>query len=380
MHPASIFSYYPTYSILDEIVSINNYDTLHIYVDLKNCLQSLYMEHTIVNIVNSSKILGTQRDSTIFTSVLSFLSFHKLYAAKRNIKIKFFLFFESGESYYHTNISKRYKISRRIDDLYGLDAVDREVFFDTVRQNLNLIENALNRVPSVKVLRLLNFEADFIPYYLITRKLVDTNSNVAHITYSNDHDLQQTIGDHSYIYSKTPQSKKIIKKGDGMKSQLRCDCCLPDEMQPLAIAILGDPGDDVEGIKGVGPKRFLGISDQLIKMTGGMDKLYDNVMMGREIFDPSGIFKNKYLNKVIFEEKERKLISNNLKLVSFELISRVFEDPPDTEILSKKKKLSKILNDENIVPLDRVKNVLEMWRIDFLFEDLSAIYHGYMEA
>jgi hypothetical protein len=35
MHPSSLLSYYPTYSILDEILSKNNYKKLSIYIDLK---------------------------------------------------------------------------------------------------------------------------------------------------------------------------------------------------------------------------------------------------------------------------------------------------------------------------------------------------------
>jgi len=376
MHPSSILSYYPTYSILDEIISYNDYDVINVYVDLKNCLQSIYMEHTIVNMVESTKLSG-QHDTSVFTSLLSFLSFHRVYAARRNIKIKFYIFYESGRSYYHNNVSKKYKVSRRIDDLYGLDAVDRKTFFEVIRNNLALIENAGNRLPDIKVLRLLNFEADFIPYYLTTRKLVETDPNVAHVVYSNDHDLCQTVNDHCYIFSKVPYKKRIIKKGEGMKQQLKCDCDLGDEIQPLAMAIIGDPGDDVDGVKGVGPKRFLSNAKDLLKMTGGMEQLYENVLKGKQIFDTKGIIKNKYINKILSEEEKRKLISNNLRLVSFELISRYFDDPDTTEMLERRKNLLKVLDTNDIVKLDRMREVLEMNRIDIQGDDLENIYHGY---
>jgi len=376
MHPSSIMSYYPTYSVLDEIVSFNNYETLHIYVDLKNCLQSIYMEHTIVNLVESTKLSG-QHDTSVFTSLLSFLSFHRVYAAKRHIKIKFFVFYESGRSYYHSNISKDYKISRRIDDLYGLNAVDRQLFFDIIRNNLSLVERAGNKMPDINVLRLLNFEADFIPYYLITRKLVDTSPSTAHVVYSNDHDLCQTLNDHCFIFSKVPYKKRIVKKGEGMKSQLKCDCDLGDDLQPLAMAVIGDPGDDVYGVKGVGPKRFLSNATNLLKMTGGMEKLYGNIQKGAEIFDTTGIIKNKYINKILSEETNNKLISKNLRLVSFELISRVFDDPDTTELNERREKLLQTLQENEIVPLYRMREVLEMHRIDIQGDDLENIYHGY---
>jgi len=116
MHPSSLLSYYPTYSILDEIIAINNYNTLNIFIDLKNTLQTTYMEHAIVNILENSKNLK-YLDTSIFSSLIAFLSFHKMYGMKRGIDLNFIIFLESGHSYYHKNISKKYKISRRIDDL-----------------------------------------------------------------------------------------------------------------------------------------------------------------------------------------------------------------------------------------------------------------------
>lgn len=376
MHPASILSYYPTYSILDEIISYNEYDTLYLYIDLKNCLQSIYMEHTIVNLIESTKLTNIH-DPSVFISLLSFLSFHKIYASKRNIKIKFFIFYESGRSYYHQSICKKYKISRRIDDLYGLDAVDRELFVDIMRSNFILIERGCGRMPNVKILRLLNMEADFVPYYLTTRKLVETTPNIAHVVYSNDHDLVQFIGDHKYVFRKVPRRKEIIKKKGGMKVQLHRDCGLDDDLQPLAIAIMGDPGDDVDGIKGIGPKRFLDNAPELIKMVGGMNQLYENVMNGSKIFNPTGIIKNKYINNILKIEEKNGLISKNLKLVSFEIMSRYFHDPNTTEKLERKNKILKTLKDSNVAPLKRIKEVLERHRIDFQEEELDNIYFGY---
>ena len=139
MHPSSIISYYPTYAILDEIVSYKNYKKINIFVDLKNAMQTLYMEHAVVNLVESS-IRSKFIDTSIFTSLISFLSFHKIYSLKRNIDIDFYVFFETGQSFYHKNIDKRYKSSRKQDDLYGLDKEKRELFFEIIQKNLQLID------------------------------------------------------------------------------------------------------------------------------------------------------------------------------------------------------------------------------------------------
>ena len=119
MHPSSLLSYYPTYAILDEIVSFGNYKKLNIFIDLKNALQTTYMKHAIENIIDNSK--GSKHiDTSVFSSLISFLSFHKIYGVKRGIDTNFIIFFETGQSFYHKNIDKSYKISRRIDDLYEI--------------------------------------------------------------------------------------------------------------------------------------------------------------------------------------------------------------------------------------------------------------------
>lgn len=374
MHPATVLSYYPVYSLLDQIITYNNYDTLNIFVDLKNCLQSVYMEHTIINFIDSTKMSG-RHDTSVFTSLLAFISFHKKYAVKRNIKINFYVFFESGISYYHNNINKKYKISRRIDDLYGLDATDREMFFEILRQNFGLIEKAFNLMPDIKVIRLLNLEADFVPYYLMTRNYVDKSENVANITYSNDHDMAQNLMEHSYSFVKTPQGKSIFKAGDGMMRQCKKPWEGDDEYQPLAIAILGDPGDDVYGIKGIGPVTFLKIFPTLKKMVGTMDELNENVLANKSIFDTSVDYKNKHINKILDAEIKEKLISNNLKLVSFEILSRVFDDPDTTEMMGRKKRFENIMTEDKSVPIETMRTVLERNNVEILEGDLDEVYN-----
>jgi len=176
--------------ILDEICSYGNYKKLTIFIDLKNTLQTTYMEHAIVNILENTKQMKFM-DTSIFSSLISFLGFHKIYGMKRGLDINFIIFFESGHSYYHQNISKKYKISRKIDDLYGLEREDRELFWSVLSNNFKLIEKACNKLPKVKVINMSHFEADFIPYYLLSRKKVEYDGTVGYITYFNDNDLMQ---------------------------------------------------------------------------------------------------------------------------------------------------------------------------------------------
>ena len=357
MHPSSLFSYYPTYAILDEIMSYGNYKNLNIFIDLKNNMQTVYMEHAIVNIVETSK-KSKYLDTSVFSSLVSFLSFHKMYAMKRGFNVNFYIFFEVGESYYHKNISKQYKVSRKVDNLYGLDRQDRELFFQVLHANYQLIERAMNKVVNVKVIRLENLEADFIPYYLMTRNLIPSDPQTVNVVYSNDHDLWQCISRNCYVFSKSVTSKTIIGPGNVMKMYLKKDTTIPDEYLPLAMAVIGDSGDDVEGINGIGTSRFSDLFEELVKHCGTMNEIYDKVEKNQELFSESVEVENKYLRTIIENEKSTKKISNNLKLVSFELISRALDTPTNTEMIKRREKIEKVINDNDVYSASSLKTAL----------------------
>ena len=374
MHPSSLLSYYPTYAILDEILAKNNYKKMMIYMDLKNNLQSTYMEHAIVNILESSK-KASRIDTSIFSSVVSFLSFHKIYGIKRGVDIDFVIFFESGRSSYHLNIDKNYKISRKVDDLYGLDRDDKDKFFKILSANFKLIEGTFSRVPGIKVFNMPRFEADFIPYYLMTRNKVPYDGSVAHVVYSNDHDLMQAVNNHSYMYAKSGKSKRIICANGVMSDYMKKPVEINDSYLPLAMSVIGDPGDDVKGIVNVGPARFLNMFDELISYTGNMEEIYKKVRKNKIIFDPiPSSIKNKYLRTVVDEEVNHRTVSKNLRLVSFELISREIDDPSSTEILEKRKLIENILNTEDKVSCNSLKKALEMHQVYLEESSVDFLY------
>ena len=313
----------------------------------------------------------------MFASLVSFISFHKVYGAKRNIKLNVFVFFETGDSFFHKNIYKKYKISRKIDQLYGLDSVKRELFFEILHKNYQLIERAFNLVPRVKVIRLVNLEADFIPYYLITRKVVSTEPNVGHIIYSNDHDLFQVVSDNVFVFSKSARVKKLIKKGEVMKEYLKFDASLDDSLLAITMAVVGDQGDDVDGLKQIGGKRAAECIKELVEIGGGLEQIYSNVVHDKPLF-PIELQENlnKYIVKIVSEENTSKIVSRNLKLVSFEVLSRFFDNPSSTEMSDKKSKVIQILNSQEIIPKDVLREGLEKSRVLFDDDDFSNLYYG----
>jgi|GEM_PF-1580881 len=376
MQPSSILSYYPNYEILDDILAHGSFDTLNIFMDLKNNLQALYMQHAIINLVENT-IRSKKYDTSIVSSIISFLAFHKLYAIKRKIDVNFYIFFETGRSYYHLNVSKKYKISRKIDKMPGIDKDKRDIFHQIVNKNLGLSERIFNRTPNSKVIHLKNLEADFIPYYLIKNRLVDTNPNVAQVVYSSDHDLLQciTAGENVFVYRKLGKKRRIAKKGDAVKEYLKFDIVpIPDEHYPLLMAVIGDQGDDVDGVRDIGPKRAAAIIEELVELVGGMENLYENVLEGNAIFStPSEKIKNKFTKSVVESEEKYKTVSNNLKLVSFEILSRVFHTPKNTEIIKKREYVESVMENNEIVPEEPMTEAL--FKTGVLIDDeLSTIY------
>jgi hypothetical protein len=366
MHPSSLLPYYPTYSVLDEVLAYGNYKTLNIYLDLKNTLQTTYMEHAVLNILDNSR--GKIIDTSVFTSLLSFLSFHKIYSIKRDIHINFYIFLENGSSFYHQNIDKEYKRNRKIGDFFGLPLTDIDTFFEVLRSNYSLMESVCNKIPSIKVIRLTNLEADFVPYYLITRNLVKINDDTAQLIYSNDHDFFQCISiDHCFIYNKGSNYKKILRQGNVMDHFLKTKSNISPEYVSLALSIIGDSSDNIKGVNGIGAKRFVDNFDTINKMIGGsMKNLYDNIQSNRDIFDMSSIDqKNKYINSIVEEEKNNQRVSRNMKLISFEILSRVLDDPPSTEMIDKRNSIINIIENNTLSTADVLSSTLGRFGMDF---------------
>lgn len=353
----NIISFYPTFSLLDRILSYGKYDTLNIFIDLKGIMKPLYMEHTRVNIVESTK-MSRRTDSSVFESLLEFFIFHKKYALKRGIKINFYVFYESGESFFHLHIDKKYKANRRIDNLSGLDKLGKEIFTDVIQKNLTLIEKTFNKIPNIKVIHLNHLEADFVPYYLIRNNMVDTSDNTCQLIYSNDHDLFQNIilSPNVYQFLKT-KNKSILKSGEIVNKYLKTNVNIPDEYFPLIMAILGDRGDGItDKVRSVGPKTVSKFIEKLVGLIGGMDTLYSKVFKGDAIFE-EGIENqtdNKQIYLVIEAERERSTISKNLKLMSFEMLSRYLDDPQTTEMLDRGKYIEDIMNDSTMAKSESI--------------------------
>ena len=162
-----------------------------------------------------------------------------------------------------------------------------------------------------------------------------------------------------------------------MKFLLKVDDDLPDIYHPLALSIIGDTGDDIYGVKGIGSKTFVRIFSDLVQIVGGMGKLYENVRKSRPIFNTSYVKNpNKYIESVLQEENMNRLISKNLKLISFELISRELDNPTSTEMAERKKQIYRTMVQKELVSINVMKEVLERGNVYIGSDDLETLYYN----
>ena len=273
---AAVLSYYPKYIYLDKVIADSGKKKIILYIDLKNCLRSLYIEPFVKNIINETN-RSRHFDISVFTSFLEFVSFHKSWAKKRNIELEMVIFFDQGKSDYHKKISNEYKGSRDISDMFHMGEEYTQLFFKILTKNYDMINNVGNKIPGVTVIRLEYMETDFIPYYLINRVYKNPEDSV-HLIYSNDKDFYQVLDKKNiYQFIKKPNKTKILSQQDVYIEYLGSPVHIDVSYMPLFHAINGDSGDDITGIKGIAQKTLLKISDDLPALVGSMDDVYKNI-------------------------------------------------------------------------------------------------------
>jgi len=112
----------------------------------------------------------------------------------------------------------------------------------------------------------------------------------------------------------------------------------------------------------------------MVKMIGGIKNLRSNVINESNIFNQDvNLIKNKNIKTIVDEERNNKIISNNLKLVDFNIISEFLDNGLNTEMLERRKYIRNILNDKKISPIQPLKTALNKLGI-YLQEELEVIY------
>jgi len=344
---SQLFSYYPKYEYLDSVVSATGRKDMNLYIDVKGCAQALFQEWAVKHILFNSEG-SRQIDTSLFSAIMDFISFHKQYARKRDLNLKMYFFMESGKSNYHKTIHPEYKSHRDSGDFFGLDMEKKDLFFTVLDKNYHVTEKIANKLPDVYFIRLSRMEADFIPWYLMKHVLPKEQVDAAlNIVYSTDKDMLQCLdAPNTYQFYKHYKTVKMISHKDIFSHWLKADLDVPDpaEWFPMALSIDGDAGDGFAGVRGVGSKTIAKVFEHVITLCGSsMDKVYERVKQKQPIFSKTYSPSNKALKKIIDSED---IIVRNLKLASYKLLSDYVNGDYPTEVFEKKKQIYSIIEND----------------------------------
>lgn len=337
---SQLFSYYPKYEYLDRVISTTAKKKLKLYIDFKSCGQALFQEWAVRHLINNSRD-SRLADTSLFFSVLNFISFHKQYAKKRNLDLKIYFFMESGKSSYHKEIYPDYKKGRGIGEFFGLDIESKELFFSVLDKNYHVISKVADKLPDVSFIRLNYLEADFVPYYLMNYVLDKEDvASSCNVIYSSDKDLCQCLETPNvYQYFKHYKTIEMIDQNHVFTHWIKEDINIEDRPKwlPLALSIVGDSGDDIPGVYGIGNKRLIKVFPQIMTLVGNsMDKVYENILAKKPIFDRSYFVGTPEIQKILENEKD---IVRNMKLISFKLLCEALEGGYPTDMIEKKKQI-----------------------------------------
>lgn len=354
-NPSQIFSYYPRYDYLDNVLAINNKKKLNLFIDVKGCATSLFQEWAVKIIVTNSQ--GNQIDTSLFSAVLQFIAYHKEYAVKRDIDLNIYFFMESGKSTYHLDIYKDYKANRKSTDLFGLDLPTKELFFKVLDTNYTVLERIVNKIPNCCFIRLKYLEADFVPYYLLKYGLKKEDvDNSVNIIYSNDKDMYQCLFEKNiYQFCRSYKHIKMVSHEDIYDNWIKVhiDSEKPASWFPLILAILGDSSDGFNGVFRIGPSKLKDCFEDIKGMCGNsMENVYYNIHHKLPIFqNPPSVPVTKNLNR-IYQEQE--VITRNVKLASYQLICDEMNEGYPAYMGERKHQIQTILENDVKIPSARV--------------------------
>jgi len=300
-----------------EILKSRNSKYVTFFIDLLSIAKGLFNKK-IVEIEISKFVENKKHIDTLYKELKKYID--ELNSKFEKYEPYFVVFYEEGISSIHKSINKNYKSERRYnfeDSIYeNIYSKLKKFYFELIYKNLNKYDN-------VSVIYLKNIEADFTPYYVINKNLMDTKSDEnTNFILSCDKDLLQCLEfDNTFQVVSRINKGKLEMKIFNKKSALEYlypkysyqKYKLDATYIPLVLSIAGDRSDNIKGIKGYGYAKTI----KYISQNNLPPKLYEL----KKIKDNYQLIKNNF-----------KLIENNYKLISFEEIINLIP----TDILENK--------------------------------------------
>lgn len=349
MSSGQVFSYYPKYQYLDNLISLSKRKRMKLYIDVKGCATAVFQQWVVQTILAQSKGSSIV-DTSLFNGILEFIAYHKLYSKKRNIPIEMYFFMETGNSSYHVGIYPDYKAHRKDVDFFGLGEVEREYYLSILRKNYVVAEKVVNKIPDCYFIKLDYLEADFMPYYLMKYELdkndVDSSINVI---YSLDKDMYQCLDSANiYQFFRHYKNVKMLNQDNFMSSWFKLEnynVGNAAEWFPMVLAILGDDCDGVPGIKGIGGVTFREMFEELKTICNySMTSVYDNIKLDKSIFNREVKTESKAIKKILDNEAS---IVRNLKLVSYKLLIDSMLGGYPVDMITKKNQIHECVSNKD---------------------------------
>ncbi|MCK5018209.1 MAG: hypothetical protein KAS32_14225 [Candidatus Peribacteraceae bacterium] len=379
--PKSLISAYPVQELTDLIKKFRP-KKIHVYVDLKNVLHSLFVSSVANELWVTSQTLESGLDTSITQATIHISSVWKNYARTLGLDSEIFVCTDKGKSYYHRGINKDYKARRDLTDMYGgkeaflrvnpneLNPKDRALYMtewakEIRDRNTSISEKILNAIPGVHYYCLKNLEADFLPHYLISRKFQE-EEGVLHVVCSGDKDLYQTLNlKNTVMLYKRKQRKYIISKSSivqlyskfntlsqavQVKKSKMISVVKPDDIT-AAMSIVGDVSDDVPGVKGIGEITAIELMSNLDiyhKIVGPIDELEDRIASGGKFFKEDVIGISSMPKKWQKAFIENDIVTDAFKMISFEMLCRWLENKSTIKKMEKLDYIDKITSKDGI--------------------------------
>lgn len=309
----------------DHAVVLIDYDNLAQYLYSLYDGKYVYM-HGLLDIAMDRQMIMLdvpQLASLLISDIVDYIYYLRVKVKNETGLNLFPVFFSAvGISRYHVRYDEQYKANRRLS-FYKLDdpvlTYNIRLVHGAKRLAVKLMNELLLLVPNTTSIVLDRWEADFLP------KVIERFApNSVILTLSNDSDMLQLVSDRHFVWRRLHMKKErrdvlVTNKNvhlhmfKGVNSNYAEHIQKSVPFYTLCKAIMGDPGDNVIGIKGYGPVRTVKLVSYLVD---------------KHDLTPDVVKSDDGLRKMlrnVFNEKEVEQIIVNFKLVDYDRIADEFE-------------------------------------------------------
>ena len=329
-----IISCYPKYNELDTLIS--NYGKakrLNLFLDLKNSLGLLYVKNFAENMMGITE--NTDKpNSMVFISWIDWISYHYRYFMQKGIDFNIYTFADVGEYQYHKSIYKEYKSKRSITKKRTTsDICENDDLHKVVLKNIETIMKATRKFYHTYGTYLSFCESDFVPEYFIKNRY--SSEDNLNIIYSSDRDMIQTLKYHNTVL--------FMRKSNGTKEYLNYNTWInnifdddkhrelfkdiPVENYIYLKSIMGDLGDDISGIGGMGPIKAAAFIDSMHKTEPIKDINHVIEFASKHKDDPSTT--GTWAKNI---DAKKDILYRNYRLMSFEELMQNLSIPTLKEL------------------------------------------------